>query len=121
MDLIESSLSIIVFCLAVFAIVWVVRTVLCLIFPKLKQKNTKLNKIWEEFLLPVLPIIFGGSAGGLFSGYPYPELFVTTTAHVFFGLFCGLISGLVYRLIKQNIMKKIGKKVTPEEPGPYVK
>jgi len=118
MDLIEQSLSIIVFCLVIFGVVWLVRKGLSLIFPKLNKKDTKLNKVWEELLLPLMPMVFGGTAGWLISSYPYPELFTSTTAHVFFGIFCGLISGLTYRLVKQNIMKKIGKNNTS---GPYTK
>jgi uncharacterized membrane protein len=108
MDLIEQSLSIIVFCLAIFAITWVIRKGLELIFPKLLEKDTKLKKVWEEYILRLIPIIFGGVLGGLITSYPYPETFETGVARVFFGIFCGLISTLVYRLIKRNILNKIG-------------
>jgi hypothetical protein len=117
-DLIEQSLTTVVFCLVIFGVVWVFRTGLELLFPKLVAEGTKLNKVWREFILPLVPIVFGGLAGGLFSSYPYPELFTSTVSHVFFGMFGGLVSGLVYRLTKQNLLKDASGEY---KDGPYIR
>lgn len=113
MDIIEQSITIIVYCLAVFGIVYIIRKVLEFSIPKLLVLNTKLNKFWQELALPTMPVIIGGLAG-LIPQYPYPVQFISTYSHVFFGIFCGLISGLVYRLVKQNFVKKTGGDLSGE-------
>lgn len=120
MDIIEQSLTIIVFCLVLFFTAWVFRKGLELTFPKLVAKGTKLHKVWREFILPLVPVLFGGLAGGLFSTYPYPELFASTISHIFFGMFCGLISGLTYRLVKQNLLKNVSDKDKEEDDINYL-
>ena len=107
MDFVEQSMYVGVFCLAIFAVVHVLRLIAEYFIPKLLEDGTKLNSFYKKVLLPVVPVIFGGVTGGLVSSYPYPELFKSTISHVFFGLFCGLVSGLVYRVVKANLLKKI--------------
>lgn len=108
MDFVEQSMYVGVFCLAIFAIIHVLRIVLEYFIPKLLDEETKLGGLYKKVLLPVVPVIFGGVAGGLISSYPYPEMFTSTISHIFFGLFCGLLSGLVYRVVKASLLKKIG-------------
>lgn len=108
MTFIEQSWYVVVFCLAIFAIVFMLRKILEFFAPSLLSSGTKFGKFYTEVLLPILPVFLGGLSGGIFSSYPYPEMFTSFIAHVFFGLFCGLISGLVYRVIKAGLLKKIG-------------
>ena len=107
MDFITQSTSVIVLCLVIFSLAWIIRNSFETFWAKLLVKGTKLNKVWEELVLPTLPLVLGGVIGGFVEFYPYPEQFTGTTSRVFFGIFAGLISGLIYRLVKQNLLKKI--------------
>jgi len=112
------SLSTVVFCLAIFALVWIQRRGVEVIYPKIKDQTSKLGKIWGDFIINVLPLVTGGLLGGLISTYPYPDIFVSAPSRVFFGIVCGLVSGFSYRLLKKLIASKLDQK--PEDvSGPY--
>lgn len=110
-DLVEQflSMSTMVFCLAVVALVWIQRRLLEGFLPVLKNKETRVGKMWREMFVPLAPIGTGGIAGMVATKYPYPEMFTSFSSRLFFGLVCGLLSGLVYRLIKKNVMDKLAK------------
>ena len=112
------SLSTVVFCLAIFALVWIQRRGVEVIYPKIKDQTSKLGKIWEGFIIHVLPLLTGGLLGGFISTYPYPDIFISASSRAFFGIVCGLVSGFAYRLLKQLIASKLDQK--PEDvSGPY--
>lgn len=70
-------------------------------------KNSKTNKIYQEFFLPLGPLGTGAILAGLVSGYPYPEMFASNFwARVFWGIICGLSSAHVYRIAKKFLVKK---------------
>jgi len=111
------SLSNIMLCLAIVALVWVQRKGVEVLVSKLFKKDLKESKVWTEFFVPIGPI-GTGLLLMLVPGMPIPEMFADgTPAKMVFGLGLGLVSGLVYRLIKKNILDKMGKS---DEETPYV-
>ena len=106
------SFATLVFCLMVFALVWVQRRGLELLFPKLKD-----SKGWNEFWVPVGPLGTGGIIAALFSQYPYPDMFANSIWYdrAAYGIACGLLSGLIYKLVKKNLMDKINGGTTPTD------
>lgn len=104
------NVSTIVFCLAIFALVWIQRKTVETVFPAIVDK-----KYWREFLVPAGPIGTGGIIAAVVTSYPYPDMFKETwSARTAFGIFCGLFSGFLYRMVKKNIMDKFG--VAPPPP-----
>lgn len=102
------SLSTLVFCLAIFALVWVQRKGVETFLPKFAT-----TKAWKEFFMPVGPLGTGALLAALVQTYPYPEMFLNTTWYdrAIFGIACGLLSGLVYRIVKKNVVEKISSSI----------
>jgi hypothetical protein len=67
----------------------------------------KESKLWNELLLPILPVIIGCSGALLFKTYPYPDGLTTNGGRFIFGLVAGLLSTLIYRVTKAMINQKI--------------
>ncbi len=95
------TLSNIVFCLMISVLVFVVRRGVDAFW-----KTAKQNKIWNELVLPILPLVTGGTLGASIATWPYPEDFQTFGARVIFGCVAGLFSSQVYRIVKKMLEKK---------------
>ncbi len=111
MDILVQLFSItnIMLCLAIVALVWVQRKGIELLFKKAFKKDLSKSGVWTEFLVPLGPI---GTAAlvMLIPGIPVMAMFATTTgAKLIFGLGMGLVANLGYRLVKKNILDKLGK------------
>jgi hypothetical protein len=111
------SLSNIVLCLAIVALVWAQRKGVEVLVSKTFKKDLKKSKVWTEFFVPIGPL-GTGMLLMLVPQIPIPEMFTGgTLVKMVFGLGLGLLSGLVYRLAKKNILDKMGKS---DEETPYV-
>ena len=111
------SLSNIVLCLAIVALVWIQRKGVEVLISKLLKKDLKKSKVWTEFFIPIGPLGTGALLM-LIPQVPVPEMFAEgNLVRMIFGLGLGLVSGLVYRLAKKNILDKMGKS---DEETPYV-
>ena len=120
MDALNQLLSIsnIMLCLAIVAIVWMQRKGAEIFTKKVFKKELNSYTIWSEFLMPVGPIVTGALIT-LIPQLPVPEMFAGGIgSRMVFGIGLGLISGLVYRLVKKNVLDKLGKS---EEQTPYEK
>ncbi len=112
MDILVQLLSItnVMLCLAVVALVWIQRKGVELLIKKLFKKDLNNYEIWTEFLVPIGPI---GTACLLMlvPGVPIMAMFAATTGtKLIFGLGLGLLSNVVYKLVKKNILDRMGKK-----------
>src|SRR5665213_1279610 len=92
----------VLFSLGIAAIMFVFRTIVEYTFPKVKVK-----KFWNELLLPILPIIFGGISSILLKLYPFTTGLTSVGDHLIFGIVAGLISGLVYKVTKGMLLNKL--------------
>ena len=108
------SLQFLFFCLAIGAVIFVVRQVVEYGMENwwpLKQWNAanKDAKLWRGLILPILPILLGQVGALLVKGYPYPEGFSSTGGRVVFGLVAGFTSGLVVRLFRSFLSDKVSE------------
>lgn len=95
------------FCLALGAIVYVVRRIAEFIM----QATQKEAKWWREFVLPIFPIILGQTVALLIVSYPYPEGFTSAGGRWIFGLVAGFSSGFVVRMYKSLLSTKVAELV----------
>ena len=106
------SWQFVLFGLAIAAIVYVFRLVVQYVVSLLK-KDLSTSKLWNELLLPILPIVIGVVAALLLKSFPYPGF--TSDAHgvvirgdrIIFGLVTGLFSTVMYRMIKSMLYQKL--------------
>src|SRR3972149_8769456 len=102
MDVLDQLLSVsnIVLCLAIVALVWMQRTSIEIFMARLLDKDLKNSKLWTEFFIPLCPVVTGAFLM-LIPQMPVPDIFSGGyLVRMVFGLGLGLISGLVYRLVK---------------------
>ena len=95
------SASFIFFALALFAITFVIRTIV-----EYFWKGAKTSPPWNGLVLPLLPIVLGAIAGFFIKMYPDP-LGASLSAREVFSVAAGLLSGLVYKLIKGYVKNQI--------------
>ncbi len=95
------SAQFIFFALAIFAITFVIRTIV-----EYFWKGADASAEWNNLLLPLMPIVFGAIAGIFASAYP-TTLGTTIFAREVFSLTAGLLSGLVYKMLKGYIKSQI--------------
>lgn len=98
------------FCLAISAVLFVLKTTAEYIMSLWKPIQG--SKLWKELFLPILPVVIGSVGAVVLSSYPYPENITTISARLVFGLIAGLFSGLIYRIIKALIIQKVSNTVT---------
>jgi uncharacterized membrane protein HdeD (DUF308 family) len=106
MDMIIQALlswQFVLLCLAIAALVYLVRQI---VEYQLIKYNDKDSNLWNNLLLPILPIILGIIVG-VFLKDPYPDVIKTESARIIFGLNAGFLSGLVYRVIKGTLISKV--------------
>ena len=99
------SLQFLFFCLGIAAITFVLRKIVDYI---LTLKGLQNNKLWNELILPIMPVILGVLCASVAKRYPFPDIFgVSVSAKMNFGLVAGLFSGLVYKIIKGLLSQKL--------------
>lgn len=116
------TLPLVFFCLAVFAVTHSLRKAVEALLPAIRKDTplTRAQKIWEEFLLPSLPIIVGIALGVLVKSWPWPTGISTGGARAIAGCVAGFVSTWVYRILKSFLTKqyKVDLDVPSKEPVP---
>jgi hypothetical protein len=93
-------------CLVIFAIVkYIVRSPIEYILTRYKQQWLK-NKLWNDVLLPVIPLIVGTIFALVAKQYPYPNI-TSVSGRFVFCCAAALLSGLVYRIFKSILISKV--------------
>lgn len=111
------STSFLVFALVVALATSIIRNICQAIFHKLEivvpdKYEGFLSDVWNEWVLPVLPMIIGGFFAFIFTGYPFPAEFAATViGRVFLGIVAGMISSTVYRFTKYHVKKYIPEQI----------
>lgn len=95
------SWQLVIFGLAIYAIVFVVRTLV-----EYKLPSTY-EKFWEDVFLPIFPVVIGAVGAYFIKAFPYPDGLTTTVSRVIFGLGVGLLSTTLYRVIFALMGQKI--------------
>ncbi len=108
------SWQFILFGLAVAAVVYVFRLVIEYLASLFKADLTDpKNKLWNDLILPLAPIVFGVLGALVFTTFPYPGFTANAAGVVargdrlIFGLVSGSLSTLMYRVIKALLYQKL--------------
>lgn len=110
------SWQFIIFSLGIVAITTVFRTTAEYLLKNVKV-IAKESNLWNNLILPILPVVLGPIGSVLIKGYPYPEGISTGGARFVFGLVAGLLSGLLYRIVKAFFNQKLAS-VLPQGTVP---
>lgn len=102
------SWQFLIFCLAIFAITFVLRTIVEY-FISNYTSFTKEAKLWNQVVLPILPILIGAVSAVLAKQYPFPEDLHSISGRLAFGLVAGLSCGPVYKLYNALLSSKISE------------
>lgn len=99
------SWQFVIFSMAIAAIMFVLRTITEYIMSNCSA-TAKESKLWNDLLLPILPVLIGPTAAVLIKKFPYPDGLTTSSSRLIFGLVAGLLSTLLYRVFKALLMQK---------------
>lgn len=110
----DDAYKVLFFGMAVYIVCLVVRRGLELAWPALRC-CTRPAQVWRTFVLPALPVVLGGVAGGFLTSFPYPEGLTSRPMHVMYGLVCGFAAGWAYRIVKALLERKWDVKL-PGDP-----
>lgn len=67
-------------------------------------KAWRISKLYNEFILHVLPIVLGGAVALLAKTFPWPDVLAASgSARLFYGIFLGMVCGLVYGRVRKVI------------------
>lgn len=100
------------FSLAIAAVVYVIRLFVEYMAEVLKRDLSK-SHLWNDFLLPVLPILVGVAGALLLKKFPYPGFTANAKGNflrgdrLIFGLVTGSLSSLLFRSIKALLYQKL--------------
>mgnify|MGYP003480826292 CR=1 FL=1 len=107
------------FMMTIFVLTFMARKAFEL-FPAISPNtpHTKLQVVWEEVLLPIVPPVLGAGFTTLVPEFPYPEQVVShgTGTLIAYGLSFGFISSVMWRILAKLIRMRTGI-VLPEDPG----
>lgn len=106
------SFSFIIFSLLIGGITYILRIII-----EFFWKSAPNNKIWEDIILPIVPMLMGIGVAYFATMYPYPVGFNAVSGRLAFGGVAGLFSGLLYRLIKSTIKQKINSLISTNTPN----
>lgn len=107
-----------VFSLAVFIFSFLLRRSAEVAFPTLRHDTpvSMAERIWNELVLPSLPVLVGAGLGFGLQSWPYPAALASRGTHVLFGVVCGFFSSYAYRVVKALITQKFSVDL-PDLPG----
>lgn len=100
------SYQMIIFGLAVVAVVFVIRKIVEYIMETFFPKGLT-SHFYNDVILPIMPILLGVIAGIFFRKFPYPDGLTTFGDRIIFGMVAGLLSSLIYRVVKSLLFQKI--------------
>ncbi len=106
------SASFLFYCFSIFALTFIIRTIVEYFIHSAKTSN-----IWNNLLLPILPLLMGGVSGIFAKLYPDP-LGTSIFAREVFGLTAGLLSGLVYKMLKGYLKAQFPSISLPSDTSP---
>lgn len=92
-----------IFCVILNCAVLFTRKIVERLFKKQLNKPI-LKEIWREYILVIMPSMYGCAL--LLCGYPYPEFITNKLTLIVFGIFCGLISNHIYSKLKHYLKKE---------------
>jgi hypothetical protein len=96
-----------VFAMCVNILSGLLRKLIELIHPHLKNEDLVRTRLWRELILPTIPVLLGALLALCLVSFPYPEVFTVSVAmRVVYGLLAGFFSTWAYRIIKTLVQRK---------------
>lgn len=118
-----------IFGLACWILTFFTRRILETAVPSLKKAvdanqngityKTTWSRWWNEVVLYLLPVFWGGLSASLATSYPLPQGVSSFSGRLFFGIVVGFFSGFIYKVLKKVILKKFD--IVSEEELPAAK
>jgi hypothetical protein len=100
------SWQFIIFAVAIMAVVHVIR-----MFAEYGLSNwkplMKESKLWNDLIMPILPIVVGVLGALVIKSYPYPNNLTATGSRFIFGLGAGMLASTLFRFVMASINQKI--------------
>jgi len=110
-EVISATWPALLFGVAVFAIVFIIRHAVEGAFPGVTSRW-----FWRDVALLVLPPLIGGVLVCLGRGFPYPVGFTELRSQVmFYGIPVGFASGTIYRIVKKIAEAKFGVDISEDK------
>ncbi len=121
----------VVFCLALYIVTYVTRTVI-----ESQFKDFATKPLWKELLLPLGPIACGIGFVFIAKKFPWPTpISSIVSAKIMYGAICGLVNGWVYARVRAwfnvaadggnefaaKVLKRPSGAPPPMPPGPPVR
>lgn len=113
------SWQFVIFSMAIASIIFVIRKVAEYLMDNYASA-AKESKLWNELILPILPVFLGSFGAYFFKSYPYPNGLTSSGSRIVFGLVAGLLSTLLYRVIKALLGQKMTAMVQTWTGNPNV-
>lgn len=102
-------------CLAIYVITYLVRRLFegtwsILIQQGEVKSNSIWGRVWNEVVVPILPILIGGTLSFAVKTFVWPDFAVKTKlARVLYGCICGLFSAFIYNRIRGWLKSGYGR------------
>jgi hypothetical protein len=98
------NVQFILFSLGIAIITFAVRTTVEYIA---LERHKEIAIIWSQLILPILPIIIGGTISYFVKDFAVPDGLTSAIGRVFVGIVAGGLSSIVYQIIKGLLTAKI--------------
>jgi hypothetical protein len=99
------SWQFVLFGMSVAAVMFVIRKIVEYLIST-RTDLAKNSKLWNDLILPILPVVLGAVGALTIKQYPYPYGLTTNASRFIFGLVAGLLSTLLYRVFKALLFQK---------------
>lgn len=99
-------------CLAIYVVTYLIRRVIegtwsILIQQGDAKKTSVSSRIWDEVVVPILPILIGGGLSFAAKTFVWPDFAIKTKlARFLYGCICGLFSSFIYNRIRGWLKSK---------------
>ena len=99
-------------CLAIYVVTYLIRRVIegtwSILVQQGEAKKVSIpSRIWDEIVVPILPILIGGGLSFAAKTFVWPDFAMKTKlARVLYGCICGLFSAFIYNRIRGWLKSK---------------
>jgi len=112
MEILELGLFFIILSVSTWILTWFIRKLTETLFPQWNDKSNKMETIWRDVILPLLPAVFGGLIC-LVKTLPFPsEIGDNLLVHAGFGVLAGFCSAYVVKVVKSQLKSKLPEATT---------
>jgi hypothetical protein len=101
------AIAALVFAMIVNIISGIVRKIVEVVSPSLKDYGFTKSRVWRELVLPILPVLIGAALASCVDSFPYPSTFAAPLVmRAIYGALAGFFSTWAYRIVKTLAQRK---------------